>query len=122
MSSKITVYETFEKSDIEALLDAGIYVALAFDASHKPDEKSVHLELAIDASSGAIANLKSRSHGTYIKLKGAFIHGEGTFKLTCHHFEQDIVDSSPKSYEIRKNRAIVRRGEAGDFVPNIGWW
>jgi hypothetical protein len=120
--SKITVYETFCKSDIEALLDAGIRIALALDASHSKEDKPVHLELAVDARAGEIATLKTRSHATYIKLKGAFMDGEGTFKLVCYHFEQDIIDSSPKSYEIRKNRAIVRHGDVGDFVPDVGWW
>src|SRR5215213_3367001 len=116
MSSKITVYETFCKSDIEALLDAGVRVAIAFDASHPKDVKSVHLELAIDANAGAIATLKNRSNATYIKLKGAFMQGEGAYKLVCHHFDSDIVDASPKSYEIRQNRAIVRHGDTGGFV------
>ncbi|MGK4001554.1 hypothetical protein WMF31_02940 [Sorangium sp. So ce1036] len=120
--AKITVYETFYKSDIEALLDAGIHVSLAFDASHRRVEKSVHLELLIDASHAAIQRLRSCNNSTYIKLKGALMYGEGVHKLECHHFEQDIVDGSPKSYEIRQNRAIVRHGDVGEVVQDIGWW
>ncbi|AUX47302.1 uncharacterized protein SOCE26_088200 [Sorangium cellulosum] len=120
--AKIPVYETFCTSDIEALLDSGITVNLAFDASHNKQEKSVHLELLIDASHQAIQLLRSRHNDTYIKLKGALIQGEGTYKLECHHIEQGIVDSSPKSYEIRQNRAIVRHGDVGTVIQDIAWW
>ncbi|WP_437966328.1 hypothetical protein WMF04_43120 [Sorangium sp. So ce260] len=120
--AKIMVYETFSKSDIEALLDAGIIVNLAFDASHGKQEKTVHLELLIDASNEATQRLRSRHNDTYIKLKGALMQGEGTYKLECHTFDQDIVDSSPKSYEIRQNRAIVRHGDVGTIIQDIGWW
>ncbi|WP_437711641.1 hypothetical protein WMF45_40915 [Sorangium sp. So ce448] len=120
--AKLMVFETFSKSDIEALLDAGIVVNLAFDASHPKREKTVHLELLIDATQEAILRLRSRYNETYIKLKGALMQGEGTYKLECHTFDQDIVDSSPKSYEIRQNRAIVRYGDAGTVIQDIGWW
>ncbi|KYF67544.1 hypothetical protein [Sorangium cellulosum] len=120
--AKITVYETFSTSDIDALLDAGIAVSLAFDASHPKEVKSVHLELLIDASHEAIRVLQMRHNGTYIKLKGALMHGEGVHKLECHHFDQDIVDGSPKSYEIRQNRAFVRHGDIGTVIQDIGWW
>ncbi|WP_437588297.1 hypothetical protein [Sorangium sp. So ce1000] len=119
---KLTVYETFCKSDIEALLDSGITVNLAFDASHPKDVKTVHLELLIDARDEAIQQLRRLHNGTYIKLKSALMQGDGTYKLVCHYFEQDIVDSSPKSYEIRQNRAIVRHGDVGTLIPDIGWW
>ncbi|MGK3999595.1 hypothetical protein [Sorangium sp. So ce1024] len=120
--AKITVYELFTRSDIEALLDAGIAVSLAFDASHPKDVKSVHLELLIDARRESISLLRSRHNSTYIKLKGALMHGEGVHKLECHHFDQDIVDGSPKSYDIRQNRAFVRHGEIGTVIQDIGWW
>ncbi|WP_437722815.1 hypothetical protein [Sorangium sp. So ce861] len=120
--AKLMVYETFSKSDVEALLDAGIIINLAFDASHSKQVKTVHLELLIDASSEAIQRLRSRHNETYIKLKGALMQGAGTYKLECHSFDQDIVDSSPKSYEIRQNRAIVRHGDVGTIIQDIGWW
>jgi hypothetical protein len=116
-----SVYETFCKSDIEALLDCGIRMALGFDASHSKDVKPVHLELSINASHDQISTLRQRFNATYIKLKAAFMFGEGVYKLECFNFEQDIVDSSPKAYEIRKNRAIVRHGDVGGFVEDISW-
>lgn len=120
--SKITIYETFMKSDIDALLSVGARLALGFDASHARAQKTVHLEITLQISSGQIADLKIKSHATYIKLKGGLMHGEGVYKLVAHHFEQDIVDESPKSFVIKQNRAIVRHGGTGDFVGDIGWW
>ena len=119
--SKIMVYETFCKSDIEALLDCDIRMALSFDATHPRDVKPVHLELSINANHEQISQLRQRHNTTYIKLKGAFLQGEGVHKLECFHFEQDIVDASPKAYEIRKNRAIVRHGDTGGMVDDISW-
>ena len=117
--AKITVYETFCKSDIEALLDCGVCIALGFDASHSKDTKPVHLELSIYATADQLVTLRQIHNATYIKLKGAFLHGEGAYKLECFHFEQDIIDESPKAYEIRTNRAIVRHGDIGSFVGDI---
>jgi hypothetical protein len=122
VSSKLTIYETFMKSDIEALLAVGAQLALGFDASHARSQKSVHLEIALQISAAQIVELQTRSHSTYIKLKGGLMHGEGVYKLVAHHFEQDIVDESPKSFVIKQNRAIVRQGGVGDFVTDIGWW
>lgn len=120
--SKITIYETFTKDDIDALLSVGAKLALGFDASHPPTEKSVHLELSMHITAAQIAELSVRSQWTYIKLKGGLMHGEGVYKMVAHHFEQDIVDASPKAYQIKTNRAIVRHGGVGDFVEDIGWW
>lgn len=120
--SKITIYETFMKSDIDALLAVGARLAMGFDASHEKSQKSVHLEITLQISGGQIGDLKVKSHSTYIKLKGGLMHGEGVYKLVAHHFEQDIIDESPKAYVIHKNRAIVRSGGQGDFVADIGWW
>lgn len=120
--SKITIYETFTKSDIDALLSIGARLALGFDASHPSSQKMVHLEITLQINAGQIADLKVKSHATYIKLKGGLMHGEGVYKLVAHHFEQDIVDESPKSYAIRQSRAIVRQGGVGDFVGDVGWW
>jgi len=120
--AKITIYETFTKADIDALLTVGAHLALAFDASHPHAVKTVHLELGMQISATQIVDLESRFHTTYIKLKGGLMHGEGKYKLEAHHFEQDIVDASPKVYEIRKNRAIVKHGDVGGMVADIGWW
>lgn len=120
--AKITIYETFTKADIDNLLTVGAHLALAFDASHSQSQKSVHLEINMRISATQIVDLNSRYHSTYIKLKQGLMHGEGTYKLEAHHFEQDIVDNSPKAYEIRKNRAIVKHGGVGDMVADIGWW
>ncbi len=117
--SKITVYETFLQSDIEALLDCSVRIVLGFDASHDAATKPVHLELNIHASHDQISMLRQRYNNTYIKLKGAFLHGEGSYKLEIFHFEQGIVDASPKRYEILKNRAIVRHGDVGTFIGDI---
>ncbi len=120
--AKITIYETFTKADIDALLTVGAHLALAFDASHPHAVKSVHLELGMQISATQIVDLQSRFHATYMKLKGGLMHGEGTYKLEAHHFEQDIVDASTKSYEIKQNRAIVKHGGMGGMVADIGWW
>jgi hypothetical protein len=120
--AKITIYETFLKSDIDALLEVGARLAMGFDASHPATQKTVHLEITLQISSGQIGDLKTRSHATYIKLKGGLMHGEGVYKLEAHHFEQDIVDASPKSFVIKQNRAIVKHGGTGDFVADVDWW
>lgn len=120
--AKISIYETFEKSDIDALLAVGAGLALGFDASHPLTQKSVHLEITLQISAGQLTELRCLFNSTYIKLKGALMHGEGVYKLVAHHFEQDIVNESPKSFVIKQNRAIVRNGGVGDFVSDVGWW
>ncbi len=120
--SKITIYETFTKADIDNLLTVGAQLAVAFDGSHPHAVKTVHLEINMRISATQIVDLNSRFHSTYVKLKGGLMHGEGTYKLEAHHFEQDIVDNSPKAYEIRQNRAIVRHGGVGGMVDDVGWW
>ncbi|AKT38087.1 hypothetical protein [Chondromyces crocatus] len=110
------VYETLQRSDIEALFDVGAYVALAGDASHThgaTDFKAFHLELNLGISDEQIRELQSRHNATYIKLKPGLMLGGGKVDLEVYHYEQDLLallDSSSQ-YNLRTGRAAYDHGE-----------
>ncbi len=120
--SKFTVYDTVRQSDIDALAEAGAGLGLGFDASHPKTQKPVHLELLVQIDEAQIAQLKIINHETYTKFRFGVLFGAGVYKFECTHFEDDIVRASPKGFQIRTNRATVRRGGVGDFVDDVGWW
>jgi len=119
---KARIYETFCVADVDALLDCGVPVAMQFDGSHPKAVKAVHLELAVQVSDDQIHQLRVQYSPTFIKLKAHLQHGGGTYKFEVPYFEQAIVDQSPKSFQIKQNRAVVRHGGTGDMVGNIEWW
>ncbi len=116
---KARVYETFFVQDIDALLDCDMVVAMQFDGSHPKTVKAVHLELAVQATDAQILDLRNAHNTTYIKLKEHLQHGGGTYKFETPHFEEHIVDQSPKSFHIKQNRAVVRHGGTGEMVNDI---
>ncbi|EYF08719.1 hypothetical protein [Chondromyces apiculatus] len=109
------VWETLQRSDIEALFDVDASVALVGDASHThgaPDFKAFHLELNLYISDEQIRLLQSRHNSTYIKLKPGLMLGGGKVDLEVYHYEQDILDLlDPRSqFALRTGRAAFKQG------------
>lgn len=113
------VYETLQRSDLEALFDVGAYVALVGDASHSHGAKAFHLELNLGISDEQIALLRTRHNATYIKLKPGLMLGGGKVDLEVYHYEQDIVDllDGRSQYALRTGRAQFGRGRTVGMIP-----
>ncbi len=116
------VYETLQRSDIEALFDVGAYVALVGDASHThgaSDFKAFHLELNLGISDEQILMLQSRHNSTYIKLKPGLMMGGGKVDLEVYHYEQDVLAllDGRSQYALRTGRAQYGHGTTVGMIP-----
>jgi hypothetical protein len=116
------VYETLQRSDLEALFDVGAYVALVGDASHThgaADFKAFHIELNLDISDEQIQLLQARVNATYIKLKPGLMLGGGKVDLEVYHYEQDVLEllDGRSQYALRTGRAAYGRGSTLGMIP-----
>ncbi|WP_437510272.1 hypothetical protein [Sorangium sp. So ce1099] len=116
------VYETLQRSDIQALFDVGAYVALVGDGSHThgaSDFKAFHLELNLDISDEQIRMLQSRHNSTYIKLKPGLMLGGGKVDLEVYYYEQDVLQllDSSSQFALRTGRAAFGHGEKIGMIP-----
>lgn len=115
------VYETLQRSDVEALLDVGAHVGLMGDASHThgaSDFKAFHLELNLGISDEQIRLLQSRYNSTYIKLKPGLMMGGGKVDLEVYHYDQDVLElfDSSSQYALRTGRAAFSHGTKGGMI------
>jgi gamma-glutamylcyclotransferase (GGCT)/AIG2-like uncharacterized protein YtfP len=116
------VYETLQRSDIQALWEVGAYVALVGDASHThgaSDFKAFHLELNLGIEDDQIKLLQSRHNSTYIKLKPGLMLGGGKVDLEVYHFDQDILEmlDSSSQYALRTGRSAYGHGSTVGMIP-----
>ncbi|MFT3770407.1 MAG: hypothetical protein QM820_33690 [Minicystis sp.] len=116
------VYETLQRSDLEALFDVGAYVALVGDASHthgRTDFKPFHLELNLGILAEQILLLQSRHNATYIKLKPGLMFGGGKVDLEVYHYEQDVLEllDSSSQFALRTGRAEFNHGKTVGMIP-----
>ncbi len=116
------VYETLQRSDIEALFEVGAYVALVGDASHThgaSDFKAFHLELNLGIENDQITLLQTRHNSTYIKLKPGLMLGGGKVDLEVYHYDQSVVEmlDSSSQYAIRTGRAAYGHGSTVGMIP-----